>query len=245
MTLTKALTLAGGIALLAALAGVAAGSDTKSKQGWSVENAMKKQTALKVVCIGDSITGQPDLSKYMKFSHILELMIEARCGYGAVTVVNKGIGGDTSEGVLKRLDTDVIQEKPDIVVILIGGNDVAVKTTMAKTKANLDQIYGALQKAGIRILALQYHVLPNPQSPDTAWATLDDNNDIIAETAKAHGAAVLDMSVPMKDALNRLSQPELVSASDGVHLSPGGELVFARMIFQKLDRLGWLPRRQT
>jgi len=37
-----------------------------------------------------------------------------------------------------------------------------------------------------------------------------------------------------------LTQAHLVSATDGVHLSPGGELVFARAIFDKLSRLGWL-----
>lgn len=37
-----------------------------------------------------------------------------------------------------------------------------------------------------------------------------------------------------------LARQHLVSATDGVHLSPGGELVFARSIFEKLSRLGWL-----
>jgi hypothetical protein len=33
---------------------------------------------------------------------------------------------------------------------------------------------------------------------------------------------------------------ELVSAIDGVHLNPGGEIVYARAIFAELVRLGWV-----
>ena len=31
---------------------------------------------------------------------------------------------------------------------------------------------------------------------------------------------------------------------DGVHLKPGGELVYARTIFAELDRLGWIPDKE-
>ncbi len=39
-------------------------------------------------------------------------------------VINKGINGDTAYGVLNRLSRDVIQLKPDIVIIAIGTNDI-------------------------------------------------------------------------------------------------------------------------
>ncbi len=39
-------------------------------------------------------------------------------------VVNKGINGDTVQGVLNRLDRDVILLQPDIVIVAIGTNDI-------------------------------------------------------------------------------------------------------------------------
>ncbi len=215
---------------------------------------------MKIVCLGDSITGWPDLTKYLKWSFILECMCEAGLGEGAVAVVNRGIGGDTTGGALTRLQTNVLDEKPDVVIILLGGNDAGRKRPRTEVKSNLETIVRKCKAAGAKVLLLQYHMLPNPEHPGTAWSHLDDNNDLIAEVAGAEGVPLLDMAVPMHAELEtreisemvgnqdgvavwemkKMTQAQLVSASDGVHLNPGGELVFARAIFKQLTSLGWL-----
>ena len=225
------------------------------------QNRKQGDTHMKIVCLGDSITGQPNLASYMKWSFILEAMCDAARGPGAVQVVNRGIGGDTAEGAHKRLQGDVLDERPDVVVILLGGNDAGQKRPQADVKTDLQAIVRKVKAAGARVLLLQYAVLPNPASPETVWVHLDDNNNLIAEIADAEQVALLDMATAMGEALKNqqvtelkgrdndgvatwetrpLTQAHLVSAIDGVHLSPGGELVFARAIFDKLSRLGWL-----
>ena len=47
--------------------------------------------------------------------------------FGDVNVVNRGISGDTSRGLLLRLKRDVIDLSPAAVVIMIGANDLAEK----------------------------------------------------------------------------------------------------------------------
>jgi lysophospholipase L1-like esterase len=59
--------------------------------------------------IGDSITQLWDINAYFDTNKFL---------------VNRGIGGDTSEYVLKRFDADVIQLKPKKVILMIGTNDI-------------------------------------------------------------------------------------------------------------------------
>ncbi len=194
---------------------------------------------LKIVCLGDSITGKSDLSSYLKWSHLLELMCRAGGAESAV-VVNKGIGGDTTGGVLKRLQTDVLDLKPDIVVLLISGNDAGQKVSRETVAKNLDRIMGDISAAGSKILALQYHVIPNPENPETAWKHLDSNNDLIAAAAAKNGAALLDLAAPMREAAKGHPVTELVNAKDGVHLNPGGELIFASEVFNKLKTLGWI-----
>lgn len=198
---------------------------------------------MKLLFLGDSITGWSDLAKYMKFSDVIDCMLEAYCGPGKVTVQNKGVGGNTSGQALARLAVDVLAAEPDVVVLLIGGNDRGVSNPLSgdETRQNLRQIITALTQQGSRVLLLQYHLLPNPLHPQTAWKHLIDNNDIIAETAKEYSIPVLDMMAPMRAALATQSFETLVNSEDGVHLSPGGELVYAREIFSKLRGLGWLP----
>ena len=81
------------------------------------------RTPRTILCLGDSITGWSDLSRWLKWSHILEAMLEARCGAGAYRVLNHGIGGNTTADLLGRLQEDALAVRPDIVTLLISGND--------------------------------------------------------------------------------------------------------------------------
>lgn len=60
--------------------------------------------------IGDSITYHWDINAYSLENKF---------------IVNRGIGGDTSEYVLKRFDADCVQLKPKCAVLMIGTNDIS------------------------------------------------------------------------------------------------------------------------
>lgn len=208
---------------------------------------------LTVVCFGDSITGhrphEPHLDKFLKWSDLLQLMIEAHVGPHRAVVLNRGWSGDTTyekksqgmPGAVARLKTDVLDARPDIAVVLLSGNDK--KDTEADrqlTRSNLDRIVADLKAARVRVLMLQYHVLPNPNTPEKTWHHLARNNDLIAEVAKAHEVPVLAMQPAFDEAARTQPQPELCNVVDGVHLAPGGEMVYARAVFFRLLALGWL-----
>lgn len=60
-----------------------------------------------IVFVGDSLTQNFNVYEYFK-------------GYN---VYNRGIGGDTTIGLLKRMKESIYDLKPDVVVLLIGIND--------------------------------------------------------------------------------------------------------------------------
>ena len=85
----------------------------------------------KIVAFGDSNTqgcfevfegegGKIDVvcdSKNAYHAH-LSLLLGELFPHAAVTIVNAGISGDNTEGALKRLERDVLSEKPDLVISL-------------------------------------------------------------------------------------------------------------------------------
>lgn len=219
----------------------------------SAPRAEEQKPELRVVCFGDSITGHrpgvPYLQHYMKYSDLLGLMLEARLGPDKAKVFNSGYAGDSSDkrgdrpGAVNRVERDILAHKPDIAVILIGGNDNP-KTDDArkKTRENLRKIVSHVKEKGVRVLLLQYHpALPAPKNESKAWKHLAEGaNPLIAEVAKDLKVPVLDMGPPMKASAEKLGRGAVADAKDGVHLRPAGEIAYARAIFHKLLNLGWV-----
>jgi lysophospholipase L1-like esterase len=71
----------------------------------------------KIVCHGDSLTEASDLDKKYTWPIMLESRLDLK-------IINSGIGGDTSGGLLGRFYDDVVRHQPDLVIILGGTNDL-------------------------------------------------------------------------------------------------------------------------
>jgi lysophospholipase L1-like esterase len=70
-----------------------------------------------IVCHGDSLTEGADLNP----GYTWPLLVENQVG---IKIINSGIGGDTSGGLLGRFYHDVVQHQPDVVLIMGGTNDL-------------------------------------------------------------------------------------------------------------------------
>jgi lysophospholipase L1-like esterase len=204
---------------------------------------------LTVVCLGDSITGpRPNteyLDHYSKYADLLQLILETRLGAGKAKVVNRGYAGNTSTQALARVDEEVVPLKPDIVVILIGGNDYGSKADpqgiAAVLRQNLMSMIDKVKKAGGKVLLLQY-ADPKADNMEKVWTHLNAGNPVIAEVAKQENVPTLELAPAFREAAKTHPLADLASPTDGVHLNPYGEIVVARTIFFKLQDLGWIPK---
>jgi lysophospholipase L1-like esterase len=61
-----------------------------------------------------------------------------------ITTLNQGINGETVNNLLKRIDRDVINFKPDVTIITIGGNDANSGIAMDEYRAGLEYIIDKL-----------------------------------------------------------------------------------------------------
>lgn len=85
----------------------------------------------KITCIGDSLTFGYGVSKDKKWIDILAKELPQ------YEVLNKGVNGDTTSGLLSRFYQDVILNKPEKTIITIGSNDFLTGRTVDSAFENL------------------------------------------------------------------------------------------------------------
>ena len=76
-------------------------------------------------------------------------------------MANRGISGDTTRGVLLRLEEDVIKLNPSGVVILIGTNDLEEGDSADSVAGNLKLIISQLKKHNSKMPILLCQVMPS------------------------------------------------------------------------------------
>lgn len=91
----------------------------------------------KIIAVGDSLTAGYGLPLAESYPMQLEKKIK-EAGY-LVDVINAGISGETTAGLLERSDF-VLSNKPDMILITIGGNDALRSLPINQTKQNLKNI---------------------------------------------------------------------------------------------------------
>ena len=84
--------------------------------------------------------------------------------FPGVKVANRGISGDTTRGVLIRLQGDVLALKPSGVVLLIGTNDLEEKASPEVIAGNLKLIVAALKKHNPKMPIILCNTFPSSAS---------------------------------------------------------------------------------
>ena len=109
--------------------------------------------------VGDSLSAEYGLKRGTGWVALLEQRLaKERPG---VRVVNASISGDTTSGGRSRLPALLLQHKPALVVIELGGNDALRGLPLAMTQDNLETMTRAAQASGARVLLAGMQVPPN------------------------------------------------------------------------------------
>jgi len=117
----------------------------------------------KIVFVGDSIVGGWKLDK----------------DFPGKPVINRGVGGDTSRGLLFRFQEDVLDLHPKAIVIEIGANDITADGQVPGIISNYNALLDMAQKANpdtpILILSVNPQGIPTgakaPAAPLAAYLT--------------------------------------------------------------------------
>ena len=111
-----------------------------------------------IACFGDSITAGFGLEPGQSFPDLLQQDLDRR-GL-KYRVANLGVSGDTTQDGLARVPM-VLDEKPAIVLLELGGNDGLRGLPIAVTQSNLAAMIEAFQKSGSRVVLAGMTLPPN------------------------------------------------------------------------------------
>jgi acyl-CoA thioesterase I len=112
----------------------------------------------KIIALGDSLTAGLGLPADQAFPVVLQKALREK-GFD-VEIVNGGVSGDTSAGLLARLDW-TLGDGADAAIVEIGANDMLRGSEPAGTKKNIDEILAQLRERKIPFLIAGMRAAPN------------------------------------------------------------------------------------
>lgn len=205
---------------------------------------MDATIARRLVCFGDSITEGAEFEPAQRWTTLLQQRLDAWQPQ-SWQVHSRGIGGNTSAQGLARFATDVAPLLPAVVLVQFGFNDANVydwtdepRVALADYVDNLRRIYREIVGRGGECIFIINHAIGaidgrqgNGQSYNANFAPYET---ALRELVSQLGAQAVDLPARMRDAGADL---DAFLAADRLHLSPGGNRVYADMVFAALKHL--------
>lgn len=99
-----------------------------------------------IVAFGDSLVAGYGAAEGEGFVDVLSTTTRT-------PIRNSGVVGNTTADGVQRIQ-DVLDQKPDIVLVLLGGNDALREIPLAQTSANLASLVKTFSDKGIKIVLL-------------------------------------------------------------------------------------------
>jgi lysophospholipase L1-like esterase len=173
------------------------------------------------------------------------------------TVINAGIGGNNTQDLLDRIQTDCLAHKPYLTVLMVGTNDMNTRKhiPLPKYTANLHDLCRQITAAGSKLVLMNILPVYEPYlftrhdqtlyGPEGHAGRKEKVNDAIRATAAKYKAPLVDLH-HLFDMLGNIGtdpsswlQNEVNSGkTDGVHPTPQGYKAIALAAHGTLQTFG-------
>ena len=133
---------------------------------------------IKIMLYGDSLMAGYGLSQNENLSSALSSLFNV--GESKVQIINASVSGNTSSNGLARLDWS-LEDKPNIVILCLGANDMLRGIDPTLTKQNLNKMIEKMLQNGSKVL------LVGMRSPESMGKNYQKKFDLIyKELAEVH-----------------------------------------------------------
>ena len=136
-----------------------------------------------ILALGDSLTEGLGVDSDANYPAQLEASLK-ELGYTNAKVINSGLSGETSTGLVNRLDW-VAQTKPDITILTIGANDAMRGLDVVTIEKNIRTAVKTLQDNGSHVILGGMSIYDNL------------GNDYVSAFSDIYPRVAKDMNVPL------------------------------------------------
>jgi lysophospholipase L1-like esterase len=158
--------------------------------------------------------------------------------FPGVKVANRGISGDTTRGVLIRLQEDVLDLQPRAVILLIGTNDLEEDADPETAAANLKLILAALEAHDANMPIILCQVFPSSETKKRPADKIKKLNQLCASLVKGDPQVTLIETWPLF--ANAQGDAKSEEFPDLLHPNPIGYAKWAAALRPVLATLGFL-----
>lgn len=170
-----------------------------------------------ILAFGDSLTTGKGVGKKHSYPSVLSSLSGRK-------VINAGVSGEVTESGLKRLAGVLEKTKPDLLILLEGGNDILRNQNLTQTKKNLNAMIQLAKGQGVQVVLIgvpKKGLFSNGSAP--LYEQLAEENNLVFD-----GELISDL----------LHDPSL--KSDSVHFNKQGYQKMAEKIHEVLVESGAL-----
>lgn len=202
----------------------------------------------RIVFAGDSITdmnrGRNEKDLNHIYGHSYVFLLASGLGYERpednMTFINRGNSGDTSLDILERWESDVLSQKPDIISLLAGVNDIisaaakGADPDLQMYRRNLEEMYRLAKEANpdtdfIVCEPFVFAELTEPFVKDS----FDKHFSSIQQEARNFARRIGAVFVPLQNEFDRASQRieglgRRYWIWDGVHPTAAGQNIIEK-----------------
>ena len=185
--------------------------------------AQAQEAQKKLMVFGDSLVAGYGMAIDEAFPAQLEKKLQAD-GHN-IKVINAGVSGDTTSAGVTRLDW-ALQQNPDYVIVVLGGNDMLRQIDTKVTRENLEKILTKLKERKI----------PTLLAGMRAYRNMNDFfgggfETIFEETADKFDAVYYPFF------LDGVALNAQYNLDDGIHPNPAGVNVIVEKIYDDVKKL--------
>jgi lysophospholipase L1-like esterase len=206
---------------------------------------------LKIVAFGDSMTQAMQVAPGKRWPAMLERRLGKALAPRKVTVINAGVGGNTSREGLRRIEKDVLAHRPGWILVEFGGNDATIEPArhvpIKEFNKNLQKICEKASAIKARVALINF---PPVVDAWHGWITKEETRKqfnsaggldaaihpyrrAVESCAREHQCLFIDWYHHIRTAMERDGYGVYI-LKDGVHFTKKGNRLAFEIVFQSL-----------